>query len=377
MKVLHVYSGNLFGGVETLLVTLAQQRSLCPQMQPHFALCFEGRLAEEIRATGLDVHRLGEVRFSQPWTVWRARQRLCQVIQKTLPDAVICHECWAHCLAGPVVRQRRLPLVFWMHGLAISNRWYEGLARRTPPDLVLVNSHYTAKTLPARFPGQTGYVIYVPVAPPPILTNPPTARTRVREELETGQDAAVILMTSRMTPYKGHLLLLEALGRLQTLPGWILWMTGAPQQPIEHDYFVKLKATASEIGISEQVRFLGERSDVASLLMASDIHCQPNIGPEPFGITFIEALYAGLPVVSTQIGGAVEIITQSCGVLVPPDDPVALAEALAGLIKDPDVRSQLGAAGPERARQLCEPVKILGQLQEVLANVTHKQLVGL
>jgi glycosyltransferase involved in cell wall biosynthesis len=111
--------------------------------------------------------------------------------------------------------------------------------------------------------------------------------------------------------------------------------------------------------------------------MASDIHCQPNIGPEPFGITFIEALYAGLPVVSTQIGGAVEIITHSCGVLVPPDDPVALAEALAGLIKDPDVRSQLGAAGPERARQLCEPVKILGQLQDVLANVTHKQLVSL
>jgi hypothetical protein len=60
MKVLHVYSGNLFGGVETLLITLAQQRSLCPQMQPHFALCFEGRLVNELRAVGVGVHMLGQ-----------------------------------------------------------------------------------------------------------------------------------------------------------------------------------------------------------------------------------------------------------------------------------------------------------------------------
>jgi glycosyltransferase involved in cell wall biosynthesis len=51
------------------------------------------------------------------------------------------------------------------------------------------------------------------------------------------------------------------------------------------------------------------RSDVARLLAAADIHCQPNIGPEPFGITFIEALYAGLPLVTTSIGGAIEMST--------------------------------------------------------------------
>ena len=49
MRVLHVSSGNIFGGIESMLVTLAQHRSLCPALEPHFALCFDGRVARERR----------------------------------------------------------------------------------------------------------------------------------------------------------------------------------------------------------------------------------------------------------------------------------------------------------------------------------------
>src|SRR5579872_6438503 len=52
IRVLHVAAGKLYGGVETLLVTLARYHKLCPEMEPEFAVCFEGRLAEELRATG-------------------------------------------------------------------------------------------------------------------------------------------------------------------------------------------------------------------------------------------------------------------------------------------------------------------------------------
>ena len=65
------------------------------------------------------------------------------------------------------------------------------------------------------------------------------------------------------------------------------------------------------------MRFLGERRDVAACMRAADIHCQPNTAPEPFGLAFVEALYAGLPVVTTALGGALEILTDACGVLVP------------------------------------------------------------
>jgi glycosyltransferase involved in cell wall biosynthesis len=109
---------------------------------------------------------------------------------------------------------------------------------------------------------------------------------------------------------------------------------------------------------------------VPRLLAAADIHCQPNTGPEPFGIAFVEALYAGVPVVTTALGGALEIVSDSCGVLVPPDDPGELAAALAGLIREPHRRCRLGAGGPARAAALCDPAVQLTRFGQHLAGVT-------
>ena len=81
MRVLHVYSGNLFGGIETMLLTMARERALCPAIEPAFALCFEGRLGDELAATGVSVHRLPEVRASRPMTIRRARRQLAAVIE--------------------------------------------------------------------------------------------------------------------------------------------------------------------------------------------------------------------------------------------------------------------------------------------------------
>jgi glycosyltransferase involved in cell wall biosynthesis len=107
---------------------------------------------------------------------------------------------------------------------------------------------------------------------------------------------------------------------------------------------------------------------VPNLLAAADIHCQPNSAPEPFGLAFVEALYAGLPVVTSDAGGAREIVTPECGVLVPPGDHPALREALAGLIGSRERRTALGAAGPLRARELCDPARQIAALQTALSS---------
>ncbi|HEY5219965.1 MAG TPA: glycosyltransferase, partial [Gemmatimonadaceae bacterium] len=118
------------------------------------------------------------------------------------------------------------------------------------------------------------------------------------------------------------------------------------------------------------VRFLGERDDVSRVLSAADIFCQPNAQPEPFGVAIIEALYAGLPVVATDMGGPTEILHgESCGVLVPPKQPDALADALRELIEHPEQRRKLGAAGPTRARTLSDPGARLHQLHAVLTRI--------
>ena len=99
-----------------------------------------------------------------------------------------------------------------------------------------------------------------------------------------------------------------------------------------------------------------------SLTPAADVHCQPNSGPEPFGIVLVEALYAGLPVVTSGLGGAAEIVDQTCGVLTAPGDAEAVAAALRSLIQDPSRQRALGIAGPSRAESLCDPARVLRRL---------------
>jgi glycosyltransferase involved in cell wall biosynthesis len=370
MRVLHVNAGNLFGGVEVLLTTLARQGHLCPTLEPHFAVCFAGRLHDELAAAGAGVARLGAVRVRYPWSVLRARRNLRTLLRREPFDAVICHAAWTQVVFGPVVRAWGLPLVFWLHDpphetLFLLERW----AQRTPPDLAVCNSEYTRARLPRLYPQARGEVVYCPVPPPP---DPPTPAERdaVRATFGASPGDVVIVQVGRLAVHKGHLIHLEALGRLRHLPGWVCWQVGAPQGRAEESYYSAVRAAAAELGLLDRVRFLGWQPDVRRVLAAADLYCQPNTLPEPFGITFVEALLAGLPVVATAAGGPKEFIDDRCGILVAAGDAEGLAGALAALIRETDLRRRLSAGGPGRAQALCEPATQIGRLAEVLGAVT-------
>jgi glycosyltransferase involved in cell wall biosynthesis len=371
LRVLHCAAGNLYGGIETMLATLARQRALNPALEPSFALAFEGRLSAELDAEGVPVRLIGPARLSRPWTVARARRGLRRLLTDHPADVVVCHGCWTHLVFGPAARRCGCPLVFWMHDLARGSHWLEWGAARTPPDLVLANSRCTAATLPRLFPQAPSAVLHCPVEPPHI--DQAAARASLRDELATPADAVVVVLASRLERWKGHAVLLDALGRLRHRPGWVAWIAGGVQRPVERTYLDALQTSARAAGIADRVQFLGHRSDVPRLLAAADIHCQPNTGPEPFGVAFVEGLYAGRPVVATHLGGAVEIVDDSCGVLVLPGDAEALAAALGRLIDDPGERARLGAAGPARARALCDPGETLARLEVLLRSMRSGQ----
>ena len=352
LKVLHLYSGNLYGGIETLLTTMARLRHLAPGMEPEFGLCFRGRLWDELVATGVPVHDLGPVRLSRPWTVWRARGRLRQVLADTRPEVVVVHSSWPHTVFAPVVRRAGVRLVHFVHGEANGRHWLERLASRTPPDLVVANSRFTAGSVGNVFPGTRVEVWHYPVARP-TLEGP--VRAEVRAELGTPDGTVVILQASRLERWKGQAVHLAALGLMRDIPGWECWLAGGVQKAGEAKFMAELRSAAERAGIADRVRFLGQRADVPRLMAAADVFCQPNIGPEPFGIVFVEALYARLPVVTSAFGGAVEIVDQTCGVLTTPGDAEAVAAALRSLIQDPSRRRALGAAGPGRARVALRP----------------------
>ena len=365
MNVLHLFAGNLFGGIERVGITLASHRALCPDMHPHFALCFEGRFSTELRATGVPIHMLGEVRLGRPWTILSARKRLKQVIREQKIQTVIAHACWPHVVGAPVVKAMGIPLIFWAHDILNGHHWIERWASRTSPALVLANSRLTAKSIPRVFPGVAVEPQFYPL-PALNMPNRPAVRARVRAALGAKPDDVVIITACRMERWKGHTLLLDALGRLRKNPKWVCWIAGGAQRDTEQAYLTELQTAAEQGDIATRVKFLGQRSDVPELLVAADIHCQPNTGPEPFGIAFVEALYAGLPAVSTAMGGAMEIISAQCGILTPPDESTELASALKRLIDHPDERRALGAFGPQQASDLCNPRDTLHDLHRKL-----------
>jgi glycosyltransferase involved in cell wall biosynthesis len=134
-------------------------------------------------------------------------------------------------------------------------------------------------------------------------------------------------------------------------------------------YFESLRNLVAGHRLEHRVRWLGERSDVSAVLADADVFCQPNVSPEPLGIVFLEAMAQGLPVVSSDCGGAQEIVPSSAGVLIPPGDAMALANALERLIVTPAARRELQAAGPYHALELADPVSRLADLNSLLTQV--------
>ena len=353
MHVLHVGAGNLYGGVERILVEIARATG----GRHEFALSFDGRLSRELDAMRAPRHAIGEVRFSRPLSIWRARRRLAEIARSGGFDTFVCHSPWAYALGAPALDGP----VLWAHDALDGRHWTERRVAARPPALAICNSHYTASVLESWLPGVTRAVVHAPVSAPVVRAS----RSEVRARLGVDDETVAIVIACRFERWKGHADLLSAVSALEG--NWTLWIAGGAQRPREQEYEQELRNQSAATPLGGRVHFLGERADVADLLNAADIHCQPNSGPEPFGLAFVEALHAGLPVVTTDAGGAREIVTPACGVLVPPGDMTALRDALSSLIGSRERRARLGGAGPGRARELCDPVRQVTALEAALA----------
>ncbi len=368
-RVLHINSGNLYGGVETFLVTLARCRDLCPEMAPEFALCFSGRLEEELRQAGVAVHLLGATRLSRPWTVLRARAALRRLIShQDRYDVIVCHQPWTQALFAGVVQKIGIPYVAYFHG-PNGGGWLERLSRWHLPQLVIAPSRFTLGTVQPLHPDVRGEVLYYPLPSQIMATSDLTAERRnaIRTELGAHPEHTVILQACRIEAWKGPDLVLRALSRLRDLPNWRFWLAGGAQRKHERSYFNELKRLTVKLGIEDRAVFLGQRTDVPVLMRACDLYCQGNRGPETFGLSFVEASYCGLPIVTSDLGAASEWIDPSSGILVAPEDVDALAKALRILVTDADRRKVMGACAKNRVIELCNTSKQLHRLSQLLA----------
>jgi glycosyltransferase involved in cell wall biosynthesis len=186
----------------------------------------------------------------------------------------------------------------------------------------------------------------IPSAVDPDATQPRAGRSTTRARESLAADTPCLLVLASLVARKGIDVLLDALARLGArAPQPVLWIAG---EGPERD---ALERRAHVLGLTQRVRFLGRRSDAGDLLAACDVFVLPS-RLEGLGVAALEAMAAARPVVASAVGGLAEAVEhESTGLLVPPEDPDALAAALARLLEDPALGKRLGDAGPARVRE--------------------------
>jgi glycosyltransferase involved in cell wall biosynthesis len=371
MRALHLIPGNLYGGVESFLTLIARRRELTPQVEHHFALCFDGRLGDELGAAGVPVHQLGAMRTSRPWTVLRGRRRLSALLATTRFDVALTHSSWPQAMFAPVLARAGVPTVFYLHGPLLGISWLDRWAGLHRPTTMIGVSRHTLDTGRQLYPTLEAHVLNYPIT----WQGPPDGahvREAVRAELGADPGDVVLLQASRADRWKGHDQLISALERIKDLPGWRLWLAGGAQRPKERTFLSELGRQVSRAGLDERVRFLGERRDVPRLLAGADLYVQANRAPEGFSLVFIEAFAAGVPIVTMRLGGATEIIDDTCGALVAPGDIAGFAHTLRELIPATERRQAMGARARTRVVELCDPAARLLDLERVLAETAAR-----
>lgn len=178
------------------------------------------------------------------------------------------------------------------------------------------------------------------------FTRTNSVRKAARKSLGLSEEIPVTGMVANFWPIKRHDVLLQAIAMMrEIMPAVHCLLIG--DGPLR----TQMEKMAKQTGLDGAVSFLGSRSDIPELLSALDVFVLTS-DSESFSNVIVEAMAASLPVVAAKCGGPEEIVVEGeTGFLVPPGQPLALAERILLLLQNPNVARQMGQAGRLRAAQ--------------------------
>ncbi len=314
-----------------------------------FAIKEPGELAEDIRSMGVEVVVLGRAQTKR--FDWGAVSRLAAEFRRRRTAVVHAHfhhaSRYAHLAAWLARVPARFTTVHDIMGEPKPKRnWITwGLAHLV--DVIVTPSEAVRADL-ERFDGiapEQVEVIYYGIDHDRFASA--DGREDVRRRLELPLEAKLVGTAGRLALQKGFDVLVQALpGVVAAHPDVRLLLIGSGKLEGE------LRAEADRLGVASRVDFLGTRSDMPELFAAMDCFVLPS-KRDSFPVVLLEAAAAGLPCVATDDGGNPEsVIHERTGLLVPVDDPKALAEAVVSVLDDPERASRWGAAGRAKIERL-------------------------
>ncbi len=197
-----------------------------------------------------------------------------------------------------------------------------------------------------------------------------TPKSHLRDDLGVG-NGTLTLCVGRLAPEKGHAVLFRAWRLVvESMPDAKLAVVGHGSQKST------LQALRSELGLDRDVHFLGFRDDVPRLYASSDLAVLSPIAGESFGIALLEAFATGRCCVATDVGGVKDLVIDGeTGLLVQPNDEAALAKALVKVLRDPGLRSRMGAAGRARVLERFTPGILADRAEKLFKHLCHESHV--
>ena len=335
MNILHIVLGLSIGGLERFVLDLVRFRSrdinptiLCLERKGPLGECVKDiRIIEMGKTDGFD---------------WRLFARIRSIAKEGRIDLIHTHNQAAHIYGSIAGFISGIPVVHTKHGrnrpddskATCLSRLCSMLSKKIVT--VSIDSAQVSTAI-ENVPAHKVTTIHNGIDIN-AFSNPRPSRS--------ASPAINIGLVARLVPDKDHLTLLRACKILaEDIPNFRLFLVG--DGPLRDG----LKAAAVELGIDRNVRFMGFRHDVATLLRSFDIFALSSV-TEGLSLTLLEAMASGLPIVATDVGGNSEVVVHGkTGFIVPAQSPEALAEKLLLLSRDGGLRLQMGSAGRKRVEE--------------------------
>ena len=346
LVVFHLRNSDRLGGPERLILDQAVRAAedVRPVIGSFVRDGVPNAFLDEARRLGLAVAPIAQRHSYDPRVIRHVRDAITIVGANVL----VGHDYKANLVLARAARGTGVPRVALVHGYTAENwkiRLFERIDRRRlarADAVVVVSESVRDAALSAGTPGARIHLIENGIDVERVAAEAAAGRAGVRREFGIGETEVLAMSIGRLSPEKGHRVLLDAWRRLgEAAPRLVLVGDGASR--------AELEAIAARLP-EGRVTFAGWRADPTACVGAADLAILPSL-TEGLPLALLEAMAAGTAVVATGVGGMPKALDEGgCGLVVPPGDATALANAIEELADSADGRKRLARAARQTVR---------------------------
>ena len=299
----------------------------------HVVLPKKGKLDDYLNKKDITIsyHELGVLRkkylnplglINRLVTNLKAIKFLSKYIKDHSIDLVYTNTSTIHC-GGIAANKNGIPSLFHIHEIPTGNKLYEFFSGK-------IINRYSSKVLTVSNSVKNHWLKYIGEKKIERIYNGIVfKKTDSSNKIDREQSDVVITSVARLIPYKGHKYLIQIADELiKKSPKFKFLIVGDTLSSYV-SYEKSVKQKVKDLGLENNIKFLGFRNDVSSILKQSDLFIHPAIAPDPLPTVLFESLYNDLPTVATNLGGAIEILDNgNNGLMIPYNNPKKVANLI-------------------------------------------------